>query len=95
MSATDWIGWVATALFLASYACKSQTRLRLTQAAAALVWMAYGVVLQAVPMIVANLLVAAVAVYTTLSLTARARTGSHGVNPAGAQDLSRTSSPYS
>ena len=95
MRASDWIGWVATALFLASYACKSQTKLRLTQAAAALLWMVYGAVLQAVPMIVANLLVAAVAVYSSVALSARTGAAAEPINPGGGPDLSRTSSPYS
>lgn len=70
MRATDWLGWVATAVFLASYACKDQAKLRRIQAAAALVWVGYGLLLQALPLIVANLLVAAVAVYSSL-LSAR------------------------
>lgn len=65
MRGIDWIGWSATAVFLLSYRCSSQTRLRLTQAAAAALWVVYGLLIQAVPIIVANLLVAAVAVYTT------------------------------
>jgi hypothetical protein len=85
MRATDWIGWAATALFLASYSCKDQRKLRLTQAAAALLWVGYGAILHAVPIVVANLLVAAVAVYSTAS---RSRSASE-------PDLSRISSPYS
>ena len=61
----DALGWVATALFLTSYTCRSQRTLRLTQAAAAGVWALYGTLLHAVPIIVANLLVVAVAVYSS------------------------------
>jgi hypothetical protein len=86
MKAIDWIGWSATALFLLSYRCRTQTRLRLTQAAAALLWVGYGAVLQAVPIVVANLLVAAVAVYTSRSRPASAERPV--VTPAGAPDLS-------
>jgi hypothetical protein len=67
MRLPDWIGWLATAVFLASYSCKDQQKLRLTQAAAALLWVGYGVLLHAVPIIVANLLVAGVAAYSSLS----------------------------
>jgi hypothetical protein len=67
MKAPDWIGWLATAVFLASYSCKDQRKLRLTQAGAALLWVGYGALLHAVPIVVANLLVAGVAAYSSLS----------------------------
>jgi hypothetical protein len=86
MRGIDWIGWVATALFLLSYRCRSQSKLRLTQAAAALLWVVYGAVLQAVPIVVANLLVTAVAVYTSRSRPARHDRAA--VSPAAAPDLS-------
>ena len=95
MKATDWIGWVATALFLASYACTDQRKLRLTQAAAAVLWMGYGAMLHAVPIVVANLLVAAVAVYSSVSPTHRATQPPVGLKAASEPDLSRISSPCS
>ncbi len=67
MSALDAIGWLATALFGASYFCKDPAALRRTQALAALVWIAYGVALKAPPVIVANLLVASLAVWSSLA----------------------------
>jgi Bacterial inner membrane protein len=92
---TDWIGWVATAIFLASYACKSPRTLRLVQAGAALLWVAYGAVLHATPIVVANLLVAGVAVYSSLSgLLMRkedVRPAGGEFNPASEPDLSRIS----
>jgi hypothetical protein len=60
----DWIGWVATAIFAASYFCKQPIRLRGVQALAALLWIAYGILIQAPPVIVANLVVAVIAVYS-------------------------------
>ena len=57
----DWIGWLATAIFLVSYSCKDQGRLRRVQAVAAVLWVGYGLILHAVPIVVANLLVAGVA----------------------------------
>jgi hypothetical protein len=92
---TDWIGWIATAIFLASYACKDSRTLRLTQAVAALLWVAYGTVLHATPIVVANLLVAGVAVYSSLSgvvvRKAAARLPERELNPANDPDLSRIS----
>lgn len=60
----DWIGWVATALFAASYFCKQPIKLFSIQALAALVWMSYGILIKAPPVIVANLVVAVVAAYS-------------------------------
>ena len=56
------IGWVATAAFAASYLCKSQKNMRRVQALAATLWIIYGVVVGAVPVVVANLVVAVMAV---------------------------------
>jgi hypothetical protein len=92
MRATDWLGWVATAVFLASYAYKDQAKLRRTQAAAALVWVWYGMLLQAPPLIVANLLVAAFAVYSSLLPTRAPASGCpSGLSRGERPDLSRTS----
>jgi predicted acyltransferase len=96
----DAIGWIATAIFLASYSCKDPRKLRLIQAAAALLWVAYGVVLHAIPIVVANLLVAGVAAYSSLGgLLLRRADGGAGVRreitPGSDADLSRISSPYS
>lgn len=85
----DWIGWLATAIFLASYFCKDQHKLRRVQALAAVLWVAYGAILHAVPIVVANLLVAGVALYSSLTGSAA------GLSRASAPDLSRISSPYS
>lgn len=60
----DWIGWVATAIFAASYFCKQPARLRGVQAVAALVWICYGILIKAPPVIVANLVVAVIAAYS-------------------------------
>jgi hypothetical protein len=60
----DWIGWIATALFAASYFCKQPSTLRSVQALAALLWIGYGILIKAPPVIVANLVVAIVAAYS-------------------------------
>jgi hypothetical protein len=74
----DWIGWIATALFVSSYLFKDPMALRRIQALAASLWVAYGLMLDATPIVVANLLVAAIAIYSTLAapgklLASRAR----------------------
>lgn len=61
-----WIGWVATAVFAGSYLCKDPTTLRRVQAAAAVLWVVYGALIGAMPVVVANLIVAGVAVWSTL-----------------------------
>jgi hypothetical protein len=65
----DWIGWLATALFMTSYFCKDAVTLRRVQGLAALAWAAYGVAIHAWPVIVANVLVTAVALWTSFSRT--------------------------
>jgi hypothetical protein len=62
----DAIGWVATAVFASSYLCKEATLLRRLQAAAAVLWIAYGIVLEAPPVIVANVIVATLALWSSL-----------------------------
>jgi hypothetical protein len=66
----EWIGWVATALFASSYFFKHPSALRKVQAGAALLWVAYGALIHAMPVVVANLVVAGVAGYSVF--TARA-----------------------
>ena len=63
----DLIGWAATALFASSYFFSTPAKLRWIQACAALMWIAYGVMIGAKPVIVANLIVAAAAAYTTFA----------------------------
>jgi len=61
-----WIGWVATAVFAGSYLCKDPAALRRIQAAAAVLWVVYGGLIGALPVVVANLIVAGVAVWSSL-----------------------------
>lgn len=55
------LGWLATAVFSASYLFRSGAALRRVQALAALLWIGYGIAIGATPVIVANLIVAAAA----------------------------------
>ncbi len=57
----DLIGWVATIIFAGSYFCKRPVTLRGLQALAALLWIGYGIIINAPPVIVANLVVAVMA----------------------------------
>jgi hypothetical protein len=62
----EWIGWVATATFASSYFFRKPHALRRIQALAALLWIGYGVIIHAVPVIVSNVVVAAIAAYSSL-----------------------------
>lgn len=61
----DWIGWVATVVFAISYFCRRAEMLRLVQAGAASLWLGYGILLEAPPVIVSNLVVIGLAIGST------------------------------
>ena len=58
----NWLGWLATAVFMSSYFSRKSATLRRIQGAAACLWAVYGVLIDALPIVVANTLVAGVAV---------------------------------
>jgi hypothetical protein len=58
----DWIGWLATAVFASSYLTRRTVTLRRIQGTAALMWAVYGGLIHALPVLVANLIVAAMAI---------------------------------
>jgi hypothetical protein len=60
----EYLGWAATAVFVSSYFC-SRAALRRMQMIGAVMWMAYGVLMHAAPVLVANLLVLGAAACTT------------------------------
>jgi len=62
----DWLGWIATAVFAISYRCKDPVQLRRVQALAACIWAVYGAIIGALPVLVANMLVAGVAGWSSL-----------------------------
>ncbi len=68
----DVIGWIATAIFSSSYFFRAPTALRRIQAAAALLWVAYGFAIGALPVVAANVIVAAAAIYSSLVESRRA-----------------------
>jgi hypothetical protein len=69
-SVTDTLGWIATAVFVASYFFSRPAALRGCQMLGAALWIGYGVLIGAKPVIAANLLVFAAAAWT---LTRRMR----------------------
>jgi hypothetical protein len=60
----DYLGWAATLVFVGSYFCKAPNAMRRIQMFGAVMWMAYGVLMQAAPVFVANLLVLCAAAWT-------------------------------
>jgi hypothetical protein len=67
----SWIGWVATACFGLSYFFKKPATLRLIQAGAAMLWISYGLLIHAMPVVAANIIVAIAALYSTFVGTSR------------------------
>ena len=63
-AAPEWIGWMATAVFLSSYFCGRAESLKGVQMVAAVLWLAYGVFIHALPVVASNVLVIAVAAWT-------------------------------
>lgn len=61
----EYIGWIATLAFASSYFCKRPQSLRRVQAMAALLWIAYGLTIHALPVIVSNVVVACAALYSS------------------------------
>jgi hypothetical protein len=61
---TEYLGWAATAVFVGSYFCRHARTLRGVQMTGALMWVAYGILIGASPVIVANVLVFGAAAWT-------------------------------
>ncbi len=80
------IGWTATAVFSSSYFFKQAATLRRIQAAAASLWMLYGVLIHSAPVVVANLIVGVAAIYTSLRVALAKKPGDAGGAPTASQD---------
>jgi hypothetical protein len=63
---SEWVGWLATAVFVGSYFVRP-SRLLVVQIAGALTWLAYGVLTRQPPVIVANVVVAGAAAFRLLA----------------------------
>jgi len=61
---TEILGWIATAVFVASYFFKRAALLRLAQMAGAVLWIVYGSLIGSIPVVAANGLVFAAAAWT-------------------------------
>ena len=70
----EYLGWAATAVFVGSYLCKEAATLKRVQMIGALMWVCYGLLIGAAPVIAANALVFGAAAWT-LTRTAPARSG--------------------
>jgi hypothetical protein len=72
VSAADVVGWTATGVFVASYFFSRPSFLRGLQMAGAALWILYGVLIAALPVIAANVLVFSAAAWTLARGRARA-----------------------
>ena len=61
---TEILGWIATAVFVASYFFSRPGLLRAVQMGGAALWVLYGFLIGALPVIAANVLVLAAAAWT-------------------------------
>jgi hypothetical protein len=62
----EFLGWAATAVFVGSYLCRRAEALKRVQMVGALIWVVYGLLIQAPPVVAANLLVFTAAGWTVL-----------------------------
>lgn len=63
---TDLLGWLATAVFVGSYFFTRPALLRAAQMSGATLWIVYGALIGAIPVVIANILVFAAAAWTLL-----------------------------
>ena len=64
---TQILGWVATAVFVGSYFFAKPAALRAVQMIGAVLWIIYGFLIEATPVIAANALVFAAAAWTFIA----------------------------
>lgn len=62
----DYLGWAATAVFVGSYFCTRAETLKRVQMLGAAMWVLYGVMMNAMPVIASNVLVITVAGITAM-----------------------------
>ena len=62
----EYLGWLATAVFVGSYLCKGSAALKRVQMIGALMWVVYGLLIGATPVVAANLLVFSAAGWTLI-----------------------------
>jgi hypothetical protein len=64
MAAIDYLGWTATGVFVGSYFCRTPRATRHVQMLGALLWLTYGLLIGALPVVAANALVFGAAAWT-------------------------------
>ena len=64
ISLSESLGWFGTSLQAASFLFRNQRTLRLFQAFAAFIWLSYGVLIEAQPVVVANIIVLSLALFS-------------------------------
>lgn len=79
LSIADTVGWMATAVFVASYFFSKPAMLRGLQMVGAALWMTFGLLIASKPVIVSNVLVFAAAAWTLLRDRGAARSPPEGV----------------
>jgi len=67
----DAVGYLATGVVLCSYMFKNPSTLRRIQALGAVLWMLYGFLLHSGPVIVANLLIVGIALWSSVKVAAK------------------------
>ena len=60
----EYLGWTATVVFAGSYFCARPSALKRVQMVGALMWVLYGLLIGASPVVAANLLVFGAAAWT-------------------------------
>ena len=79
LSIPDTFGWMATAVFVASYFFSKPAMLRGLQMVGAALWMTFGLLIASKPVIVSNVLVFAAAAWTLLRDRSATRRSPEGV----------------
>ena len=64
LQVVEYLGWMATAVFVGSYFCVRPSALKRVQMVGALMWVAYGLLIGASPVVAANLLVVGARAWT-------------------------------
>jgi len=64
---TQSLGWIATGVFVGSYFFRRPTALRVLQMCGAALWVVYGYLIHAMPVIAANTLILVAAGWTSVS----------------------------
>jgi hypothetical protein len=79
----DALGWTATAVFVGSYFFSRPSLLRAVQMFGAVLWITYGLLIDASPVIVANALVFSAAAWTVFRTAPPSSRAEHSSHPGG------------